>query len=61
MSNLVKQENNNINNGSLQQQLYQTYEAINNGLLRISNDVITIITSHGLCIIEDKKSVEVQW
>ena len=58
MSNLVKQENNSIqqwkptsNNST------KTYEAINNGLLRISNDVITIATSHEACIIEDENQL----
>ena len=58
MSNLVKQENNSIqqwkptSNNSI-----KTYEAINNGLLRISNDVITIATSHEACIIEDENQL----
>jgi len=54
MSNFVKQENNSIQQWKpISNNSIKTYEAINNGLLRISNEIITIATSHEACIIED--------
>lgn len=58
MSNLVKQENNSIQQWKpISNNSIKTYEAINNGLLKISNEIITIATSHEACIIEDENQL----
>lgn len=54
MSNLINQENNSIQQWKPINKNYITvYKEINDGKLKISNQIITIATSHEACIVED--------